>query len=125
MDTATKLTAALAAGRLAIGAGLLAAPGPLAATWLGDDARRPTAKVANREFGARDVALAVGVLTTLDDGSQLRRWVAACAACDLADAVTALTAPSGGMTPAGRWGTVAVGGGAALAGALLLRALED
>lgn len=43
MTSPAKLTAIVAAGRLAFGAGLIAAPGRVASGWLGSDADRPAA----------------------------------------------------------------------------------
>jgi hypothetical protein len=48
-------------GRIALGLGLLAAPGPLTAGWLGEDAQRPGTQAVARALGARDVLL--GFLT--------------------------------------------------------------
>ncbi|HYI80705.1 MAG TPA: hypothetical protein VEW67_07585 [Thermoleophilaceae bacterium] len=124
MTTPTKLTALVALGRLAFGAGLIVAPSRVAAGWLGEVAERPAAQVAIRGLGARDVALSAGALTALDDNAQLRRWVLAAAACDLADVTIALATPSGALPANARWGTVALGGGAAVAGLLLYVALD-
>ena len=79
MTAPTKLTALVALGRLAFGAGLIAAPARVASGWLGADAARSAPQVATP-----------------------------------ADAV-----PSNA-----RWGTVALGGGAAAAGLLLYVALD-
>lgn len=123
MTTPAKLTTLLAAGRIAAGAALIASPDRLAARWLGDDVARPAPQLAIRALGARDIALGAGTLATLGDGAQLRRWIAASAACDFADAMSALATPSAGLPANARWATVAIGGGAALAGALVHRAL--
>jgi hypothetical protein len=124
MTTPTKLTALVALGRLAFGVGLIAAPARVASGWLGGDAARPAAQVAIRGLGARDVALSAGALSTLGDTAALRRWVAAAAACDLTDVAVALATPSEALPSNARWGTVALGGGTALAGLLLLAALD-
>jgi len=124
MTTTAKLTALVAAGRIVAGFALVAAPGRSGAVWLGHDAARPAPQLALRALGARDVALGVGTLATLDDSSQLRRWVAASAICDFADAASAMATPSGALPAGARWATVAVGGGTALAGLLLHRALR-
>jgi hypothetical protein len=124
MTTPTKLTALVALGRLAFGAGRITAPARVAAGWLGKDAERPAAQVAIRGLGARDIALSAGALAALDDNAQLRRWVLAAAACDLGDVAIALATPSDALPANARWGTVALGGGAALAGLLLYPALD-
>jgi hypothetical protein len=51
-------TIPFALGRIAFGAGLLAAPERVAAGWLPGDAGRPGTQVAVRGLGARDIALA-------------------------------------------------------------------
>ncbi len=124
MTTPAKLTAVVALGRLAFGAGLIAAPSRVASGWLGGDAKRPATQVAIRGLGARDVALSAGALATLGDSGQLRRWVLVAAVCDLSDVAIALATPSDALPANARWGTVALGGGSALAGLLLRRALD-
>jgi len=123
MTTTATFTGLLAASRIAAGAGLIGSPDRLAALWLGDDVARPGPSLATRGLGARDIALGVGTLASLGDRAQLRRWVAASAACDFADAMSALATPSAALPANARWATVAMGGGAALAGLLLHRAL--
>jgi hypothetical protein len=124
MTTPTKLTALVALGRLAFGAGLIAAPARLASGWLGNDAARPAAQVAIRGLGARDIALSAGTLAALGDSHQLRRWVLAAAVGDLSDVAIALATPSDALPDNARWGTVALGGGTALAGLLLYATLD-
>jgi len=124
MTTPTKLTALVALGRLAFGAGLIAAPDRVASGWLGEDAQRSAAQVAIRGLGARDVALSAGTLAALGDTAQLRRWVLAAAVGDVSDVAIALATPSDALPANARWGTVALGGGTALAGLLLYAALD-
>ena len=124
MTTPTKLTALVALGRLAFGAGLIAAPARVASGWLGGDAARPAAQVAIRGLGARDIALSAGTLAALGDKDQLRRWVLAAAVGDLSDVAIALATPSDALPANARWGTVALGGGTAVAGLLLYAALD-
>jgi hypothetical protein len=107
------------------GAGLLGAPRLVASPWLGRDARRPAAQVAIRALGARDVGLGAGALSALGDRAALRRWVAAAVACDLADAGIALATPSAALPAKARSATVALGGGSALVGILVLAALGE
>jgi hypothetical protein len=119
-----QLTAAFALGRLAFGVGLMARPGRVASGWIGSDAERDTVKIVLRGLGARDVALSVGALAALGDEDRLAHWVAAAIGCDLSDVVSTLAAPPGSLPGNARWGTVGLGGGAALAGALLLAGLK-
>jgi hypothetical protein len=83
----------LAAGRVAIGATLFAAPDLVAAPWVGDDAKTTGARVIVRALGARDAALGVGALVAAGEGDGLRRWLFASSACDAADFVATLAGP--------------------------------
>jgi hypothetical protein len=83
---------ALAAGRVVVGASLLAAPG-LAAQWAGEDARSPGGQLISRALGARDAALGVGTLAAARDPAQLRRWLLLSSACDAADFAATLAGP--------------------------------
>lgn len=81
---------ALAALRLAIGAGAFGAPG-LAGRLFGLDVPgNPQAPYLARLFGARDVGLAVGTLASAGDAR--RTWLAVGIACDAADFLAALLA---------------------------------
>ena len=82
----------LAAGRVLVGATLIAVPDLAAGPWVGDDARTPGARVIVRSLGARDAALGAGTLAAGDSG-QLRRWLIASSACDAADFVATLAGP--------------------------------
>jgi hypothetical protein len=125
MSPAQIAAAAIAAGRLAFGAALIARPGKVASGWLGPDADRPAVAIAIRGLGARDIALSAGALAALGDEDRLARWVGAAAACDLADVCATLAAPSYVLPGNARWGTVALGGGTALAGAIVLGKLKQ
>jgi hypothetical protein len=54
-------------GRAAIGAGLFAVPSLAAASWVGRDAQTAGVRTISRGFGARDVALGIGLLAALED----------------------------------------------------------
>jgi len=102
----------LAAIRLAVGAGAYLTPG-LASRLFGIPLRRnPQAPYLARLFGARDIALAVGVLQTTGDAQ--RPWLQLGLACDLADAVAALAGARRGYLGAP---TTVLGTGVALAAA--------
>ena len=124
MARTRSFTAAFALGRLAFGAGLVAIPERIAEPWLGSDVRRPPVKIAVRAVGARDIALAAGTLASLKDGDALRLWLAGAIVSDLCDVVSTLVTPGSVLPGNARWGTVALGGGSALAGAALLAALD-
>ena len=108
---------ALAAGRVALGAAVLAAPEKVTGRWLGEHAGRPVVRYLARSLGARDVALGVLVLATLDDRELGPRAQAACAVVDSVDALATLAARSE-LPAAGIAGVAVVAGGAAGAGFL-------
>jgi hypothetical protein len=117
--------AVIAAGRLAFGVGLFAVPERIASGWLGPDAGRAPAKIALRGLGARDIAISAGTLAALrGDDDRLAQWVAAAIGCDASDVLATLLAPSDALPGNARWGTVALGGGTALAGVAVLTALR-
>ena len=124
MPSARQLTAAFALGRLAFGVGLMARPDHVASGWVGMDAQRGAVKIVLRGLGARDVALSAGALAALGDEDRLAHWIAAAIGCDLSDVVSTLVAPPDSLPGNARWGTVALGGGSALAGALLLAGIK-
>ena len=122
MDRTRTLTALFALGRLAFGAGLMASPERFASGWLGTDAGRPPVKIAIRAVGARDVALSTGSLAALRDRDALRPWIAGVLLSDLGDVAATIATPGDALPRNARWGTIALGGGSALAGLALLRA---
>ena len=89
---ATSVARQLALGRLVLGAGLTAAPGLVTRMWLGSDSSGPSAKVIGRGLGARDVAIGAGLWRALDEGANLRPWLLAGVAGDLADGLGTLAA---------------------------------
>lgn len=122
MDRTDTLTALFALGRLAFGAGLVASPGRFASGWLGRDAERPPVKIAVRAVGARDLALSAGTLAALGDRDALRPWIAGALLSDLGDVAATIATPRDALPRYAHWGTIALGGGSALAGLALLRA---
>ena len=102
----------VAAGRIALGAGLLVRPELLTVPWIGRDGRRSGARVLARAVGARDLALGAGALTSGDSG--LERWLQAAVLADATDFFA--TVAAGDELPAP--GRVLVGA-TALSGALL------
>ena len=81
-----------AAGRLAIGASLAAAPRLLAGGWVGGAADRRPGQVLAIGLGARDVALALGTLQALGARRGATAWLRAGIVADLADLVATLRA---------------------------------
>jgi hypothetical protein len=124
MSRTRTLTAAFAAARLAFGAGLLAVPDRVAKGWIGPEAESDSVKIVTRGLGARDIALSAGVLAFLDDEDPLAILLAFTVVCDLCDVASTLAAPAEALPGNARWGTVAMAGGAATAGAALAVAVR-
>ncbi len=102
----------------------MGAPGRVAAGWIGADAAREPVKIVVRAVGARDIALSAGLLNSLSESRDSAPWLALTIACDLCDLGATLGAPADCLPPRARWGTAAMAGGAALAGAGLLAAVK-
>ena len=79
----------LAAGRVALGTGMVVAP-VLTARPLGRGIDTGGARVLGRALGVRDAVLGGMLLHTLDHPQVARRWIATCAACDLVDGLAAV-----------------------------------
>ena len=115
------LAIAFGAGRALVGVALLAAPAPIARSWVGADGT--PANVLSRSLGARDVVIGAGLaLAAARDGDP--RAVAG--RRRLADAVDGIaTVAAGDDIPRnGRLATGALAGGSALFGAWLARAID-
>ena len=82
----------LAAGRIAIGAGLLAAPRLTLGMWLGRSAADRAVAPVGRALGAREVLLGAMALHTLDRPQVAARWLRMLAACDAVDLAATLAA---------------------------------
>ena len=108
---------ALAAGRVALGVAVLAAPEKVTGRWLGDHAGRPVVRYLARSLGVRDVALGMLVLWTLDDRERGPRAQAACAVVDSVDALATVAVRSD-LPSSGIAGVAVMAGGAAGAGFL-------
>jgi hypothetical protein len=88
---------ALAGLRIAIGAASWATP-RVAGRLFGLDAQEnPQAPYLARLFGARDIALGWGALST--EGDTQRQWLLAGLACDVADALAGLAGGRRGYLP--------------------------
>jgi acetyl esterase/lipase len=114
----------LAVGRTALGAGVLVAPEAVTSRWLGDNASHPAVRYLARSLGARDLALGVLALCTLDDARVAPQVTVACAVADSVDALATIAARAE-LPAAGAIGTVVVAGGAAVAGFYLAQALTN
>ena len=113
----------LAMGRIAVGAGFLAAPGRAGEAWVGSDAHRSSGAVLGRAFGGRDLALGVGTLLSLRDGLTTKHWVRAGIISDAADFYGTFAARRE-LPRLGAYGTLAIAGGATAVGAFLASRLD-
>ena len=107
-----------ARGRIAVGAAFVLVPGLAGRMWIGGDAARRPVKVLARAFGARDLAIGLGVVIALDRGAAVRGWIEAGALSDVIDTAASLLAGNS-IPPAIRWPCVALGAGSAATGAAL------
>jgi len=114
----------LAAGRVAYGVGLLAAPTRTAGGWLGaENVKRPSVQAVVRSVGVRDIVLGMIALHTIGHPEIGARWQATCAVVDSVDLLGTVAARSD-LPAAGVAGTAVVAGGAAVGGFYLSRALK-
>ena len=111
----------IAAGRVVIGAGLLASPPLVTRGWLGkSESAQPGARVMATGLGGRDVALGAGVLAALNAGGGAEKpWLLGSVLADLGDLFATLRSadelPTSGVVL-----TSLMAGTAAAAGAWLL-----
>jgi hypothetical protein len=112
---------ALAAGRMALGTGLVLAPVALGKPWLGDVARAPGGKVALRALGVRDVMLGGIALHVVDRAAAGSRALQTNAVADLVDLGVTLAARR--ALPPTAAGVAGLAGGGAVSGVLLARQL--
>jgi hypothetical protein len=106
----------LAAGRTGLGVAVLAAPEQVLGRWLGrEHAAKPVVIDLARSLGARDLALGIATLQTLDEGLLGPRVQALCAVVDSVDVLATILARRE-LPTSGVLGTVAIAGAAAGAG---------
>jgi hypothetical protein len=106
--------------RAAVGAGAWLTP-RLSGKAFGLDADgNPQSPYIARLFGARDVALAYGTMTT--SGEEQDRWLVAALGCDVADALAGIAAWRGGyLTPFSSFLVTAAALNGVVLGAIALR----
>lgn len=112
-----------ARGRIAVGAAFVLLPGLAGRMWIGPEAARRPVKVLARAFGARDLAIGLGLVIALDRGAPVRGWIEAGALSDAVDTVASLLA-GGSIHPAIRWPAIAVGAASTAVGASLAPEFE-
>jgi hypothetical protein len=104
--------------RIAVGAAFVLFPALAGRMWIGSDAARRPVKVLARAFGARDLAIGLGIVIALDRGTPARGWIEAGVLSDGIDTAASLLAGDS-IHPAIRWPAIAVGAGSTAAGAQL------
>lgn len=114
----------LGLGRVVIGAACLLAPKKVARAWTGETLDTEVSKMGVRGIGARDVAIGLGILVSLDNGRPVRGWLEASAIADFADAFGTLTGWKR-LPKLRRWGLLALEAGAGVIGMQLAAALDD
>jgi hypothetical protein len=102
--------------RIGVGAAFVLFPAPAGRMWIGPDAARRPVKVLARAFGARDLAIGLGVVIALDRGTPARGWIEAGALSDAVDTCASVLA-GGSIHPAIRWPAIALGATSTAAGA--------
>jgi hypothetical protein len=113
-----------ARGRQLVGAAFVLAPALAGRAWIGSDATRRPVKVLARAFGARDLAIGLGVVIALDRGAPVRGWLEAGALSDSIDLAATLLAGNS-IPPAIRWPCAALGASSAALGAVLAREVDN
>ena len=110
--------------RIAVGATFVLFPGLVGRMWIGSDAARRPVKVLARAFGARDLAIGLGIVIALDRGTPVRGWVEAGAMSDGIDTAASLIA-GGSIHPAIRWPAIAAGAASTATGVSLAPHFHD
>src|SRR4029079_4278272 len=88
--------------RIGVGAAFVLFPTLAGRMWIGSDAARRPVKVLARAFGARDLAIGLGVVIALDRGAPVRGWIEAGALSDAIDTCASLRA-GGCYATRARW----------------------
>jgi hypothetical protein len=117
------VAAAVAAGRIGIGAALVLAPDRVGELFAGRDGRRPATRVFAAGLGARDVVIGIGTAWALGQGFGAAPWLSAGVVADLTDCLAMLRARRS-LPPLPAAAGIALAGGGALSGAWLARELD-
>jgi hypothetical protein len=119
-----EIAIAHARGRIVVGLAYVLAPRLAGRVWVGRDADRPGAKVLARAFGARDLALGLGVVIAIDRGAPVRGWLEGSALSDAVDFLAGLLGRDA-LPRTTRPGVLALGASSATLSAWLSRALDS
>jgi len=83
----------VARGRIVIGLLMLGVPGIMLRVLFGRHASTQSARVLARMFGAREIVLGVGTITSVKERTQDAEWVSACAVADAVDGLVMAFSP--------------------------------
>ncbi len=99
MPALRTVATALAASRIAFGAGMVLAPGLAARSWVGAGARDDRMQILARAMGVRDLAVGTAALAALrsDEPARIREWFGIQTATDAVDLLA--TVAAGPRTP--------------------------
>ena len=121
MDQRTNVLV-IARGRIVMGLAMLVVPSVMLRVMFGRDASTRTARVLARMFGAREVVLGVGTITSVKERTQDAEWVSASAVADAVDGLVMAFSPG---VPRRSRPAALLGGSAAVTGMLAARAFAD
>jgi hypothetical protein len=121
MDQRTNVLV-IARGRIVMGLAMLLVPSVMLRIMFGRDASTRTARVMARMFGAREVVLGVGTVTSVKERTQDAEWVSASAVADAVDGLVMAFSPG---VPRRSRPAALIGASAAVVGMLAARAFAD
>jgi hypothetical protein len=112
----------IARGRIVMGLAMVLVPSLMLRIMLGRDASTRTARVMARMFGAREVVLGVGTVTSVKERTQDAEWTSASAVADAVDGLVMAFSPG---VPRRSRPAALVGASAAVVGMIAARAMAD
>jgi len=121
MDQRT-IVLVIARGRIVMGLAMLLVPSIVLRLMLGREASTRPSRVMARMFGAREVVLGVGTITSVKERTQDAEWVSASAVADAVDGLVMAFSPG---VPRRSRPAALVGAGAAVFGMLAARSFAD
>jgi hypothetical protein len=112
----------VARGRIVMGLAMTFVPGIMLRLLLGRHASTKSARVMARMFGAREIVLGVGTVTSVKERTQDAEWTSACAVADAVDGLVMAFSPG---VPKRSRPAALVGGIAAVLGMQAARSFAD
>jgi hypothetical protein len=112
----------VARGRIVMGLAMALVPGVMLRLIFGRHASTKSARVLARMFGAREIVLGVGTVTSVKERTQDAEWTSACAVADAVDGLVMAFSPG---VPKRSRPAALVGGIAAVLGMQAARSFAD